>query len=233
MEVIRTHLEVDRWVLFGGSWGSTLALVYAETHPERVLNMVLRGIFLCRQEDLDWFYKPGGANRVFPDAWEEFINHLRPHFPEHQQTELLKHAYQCLTGEDEVARMAVAKAWSEWEAKCATLQPNPNVVNHLTNPHVAMSLARIEAHYFINHIFLEENQILNSADRLAEIPGVIVHGRYDMVCPLDNAYALKKAWPKAELEIVREAGHSAFEPGMVHALVTATNTIAGHYSIPS
>lgn len=226
MEAIRNHLGIERWVLFGGSWGSTLALVYAETYPQRVLNMVLRGIFLCRTIDLDWFYKPGGANRVFPEEWEAFISHL----PLKEQSNILENYYQRLTGKDEVAKMAAAKAWSRWEGVCLTLQPNPNVVNHLTNPHVAMSMACIEAHYFMNDIFLEENHILNNASRLADIPGVIVHGRYDMVCPLDNAYALKKVWPKAELEIVRDAGHSAFEPGMTHALVTATNTIAGYYS---
>lgn len=226
MEVIRQQLGVERWVLFGGSWGSTLALVYAQAHPDRVLNMVLRGIFLCRTVDLDWFYKPGGASRVFPDAWEEFISHL----PANEQNNILENYYHRLTGEDELAKMSAAKAWSQWEAVCATLQPSPHVVNYLTNPHVALSLSRIEAHYFMNNIFLTENQILENAQHLADIPGVIVHGRYDMVCPLDNAYALKKAWPRATLEIVRDAGHAASEPGMIHALVGATNTIAGYYS---
>jgi len=225
MEAIRVHLGIDKWVLFGGSWGSTLALVYAQTYPDRVLNMVLRGIFLCRDGDLAWFYETGGASRLFPDAWEAFIGHL----PSEEQKSVLKNYYQRLTGEDEVAKMAAAKAWSLWEASCATLQPNAQVTNHFAHPHIAMSLARIEAHYFINHCFLEPNQILKNAHKLANIPGVIIHGRYDVICPLDGAYALQKAWPRSELQIIRDAGHAACELGIASALVTATNTIARHY----
>lgn len=224
MEAIRVHLGVSRWVLFGGSWGSTLALVYAEMHPERVLNMVLRGIFLCRQEEFDWFYKPGGANRIFPEAYENFINHLHPE----ERNHVLQSYYQRLTGPDELMQMSAAKAWSEWEGICATLLPSPQVVNSMTEPHCAMSLARIETHYFMNEIFLSPNYILKNARRLAKIPGVIVHGRYDMICPLDNAFALHQAWPKSTLEIVRDAGHSASEPGIINALVSATNAIARH-----
>lgn len=226
MEQIRRYLNIEKWVIFGGSWGSTLALVYAETYPDRVINLILRGIFLCREEDLAWFYQPGGASRVFPDQWEAFIKHL----PEDEQTEITQNYYKRLTGEDEVARMSAAKAWSLWEAACATLQPSPQVVTHLTTGHTAMSLARIEAHYFMNKAFLEPNQILKHADKLSQIPGVIVHGRYDMVCPLDNAYALHKAWPKSELQIIRDAGHASCEAGIVSALVAATNTVAQLYN---
>jgi proline iminopeptidase len=222
MEFIRTHLGIERWVLFGGSWGSTLALVYAEAHPERVINLILRGIFLCRQHDLDWFYQPGGTSRLFPDQWEAFISHL----PEHERSEILQSYYRRLTGDDEIAKMSAAKAWSLWEGSCATLQPNTQVVNHFTHPHVAMSLARIEAHYFMHHVFLEPDQILKNAHRLENIPGVIVHGRYDVICPLDGAYELHKAWPLSELKIIRDAGHSACELGIINALVTATNTVA-------
>jgi proline iminopeptidase len=226
MEATRLHLHVDKWVLFGGSWGSTLALVYAETHPERVLSMVLRGIFLCRQQDIDWFYKAGGASRLFPDAWEAFEHHL----PLAERKDVLNNYYRRLTGPDELCRMAAAKVWSQWEGVCSTLLPNTDVVNTITLPHTAMSLARIETHYFMNDSFLEPNQILKNAALLANIPGTIVHGRYDVVCPLDNAYALHQVWPNSRLEIIRDAGHSACEVSIIHALVLATNSIAKYYN---
>lgn len=222
MEAIRNYLKIDKWILFGGSWGSTLALVYAETHPERVLHLILRGIFLCRPEDLAWFYEVGGASQIFPDHWEKFIEHL----PKKEHSQVLQSYYRRLTGEDELAKMSAAKAWSLWEGSCSTLQPNNQVVNHFIDPHVAISLARIEAHYFMKNAFLTENQILMNAGRLADIPGTIVHGRYDVVCPLEGAYALHKAWPRAELQIIRDAGHSALELGIINALIMATNTVA-------
>lgn len=222
IEAIRLHLGIDRWVVCGGSWGSTLALLYAETYPEHVLSMVLRGIFLCREKDLDWFYKEGGASRVFPDAWENFISPLSVE----ERQNILNSYYHRLTGEDELARMAAAKAWSEWEGVCSTLQPNPAVVNHFMEPHFALSLARIETHYFIHNVFLEANQIINNADQLKDIPGVLIHGRYDMICPLDNALALHRAWPTSELMIIRDAGHSNFEAGIVVAMVSVLESIA-------
>jgi len=222
MEAIRKHLNIDRWVLFGGSWGSTLALVYGQTHPERVLSMILRGIFLCRQEEFDWFYKEGGASRLFPDAWEKFVGHL----PQNERSTVLQSYYNRLTGRDELQRMGAAKAWSEWEGSCACLLPNPQVVDFMTDPHQAISLARIETHYFINNAFLKPNQILDNMHRIKNIPGIIVHGRYDMVCPLDNAYALHKAWSNSTLEIIRDAGHSACELSIINALVAATNAVA-------
>lgn len=217
MERIRQELKVDRWVIFGGSWGSTLALVYAETHPTRVLGLILRGIFLCRPGDIHWFYQ-SGANRLFPDYWQDFIAPI----PESERHDLLHAHYRRLTGEDEVARMRSAEAWSIWEGRTATLLPKKEVVDFFSDPHVALSLARIEAHYFINHIFLRPNQVLHDAYKLANIPGVIVHGRYDVVCPIENAWDLHKAWPEARLEIVPAAGHSASEPGIVSALIQAT-----------
>lgn len=222
IEGIRNHLGIAKWIVFGGSWGSTLALVYAETHPENVLGLILRGIFLCREQDIDWFYKEGGASRLFPDHWEAFANHL----PENERSNILDNYYQRLINHDEVARMSAAKAWALWEGSCATLQPNPHVVDRFTNIHTAVSLARIEAHYFVNKIFLEPNQILNDAHKLQDIPGVIVHGRYDVVCPIDNAFALNKVWPQSELQIIRDAGHSACELGIINALVAATNQFA-------
>lgn len=222
MEVIRKQLNIEKWVLFGGSWGATLALVYAETHPDRVLSMILRGTFLCRQKDFDWFYKEGGASRLFPEAWDELTQHI----PITQDKSLIECAYEILTGQDEVARMATAKAWAKWEGTCSTLLNNPETVEHFTHPHLALSLARIETHYFHHNAFLTPNQILDNAHLLENIPGIMIHGRYDLVCPLDNAYDLSKVWPKGELKIVRDAGHAAFEPGIVAALINATQEVA-------
>ena len=222
IERIREALGIERWVLFGGSWGSTLSLAYAEAHPERVLAMILRGIFLCRREDLLWFYQDG-AHRVFPDYWEHFVEQI----PVEERNDFMQAYYRRLTGQNEIARMSAAKAWSQWEAECATLRPNHEVVEHYVDPHVALSLARIEAHYFVNDAFLEAGQLLRDAHRIADIPGYIVHGRYDLVCPVDNAFALHAVWPKAELQIIRDAGHSAAEPGITDALVRATQELSG------
>jgi proline iminopeptidase len=221
MEKIREHLGVERWVLFGGSWGSTLSLVYAETHPARVLGLILRGIFLCRPWEIRWFYQEG-ANRVFPDYWQEFIAPI----PEPERHDLLHAHHRRLIGKDEVARMASAKAWSVWEGRAATLLPNKHVVEFFGTPRTALSLARIEAHYFVHDSFLEPDQILRNAPALAGIPGTIVHGRYDMVCPLQNAWELVQAWPEARLDIIPNTGHSAMEAGIVNALVKATIDMA-------
>jgi proline iminopeptidase len=220
MERIRELLGIERWVLFGGSWGSTLSLVYAETHPERVLGLILRGIFLCRPREIYWFYQDG-ANRIFPDYWQDFIAPI----PEAERHDLLHAHHRRLVGEDEVARMRSAEAWSVWEGRTATLIPRQAVIDFFANPHVALSLARIEAHYFVNDIFLKPDQILRDAHRLAGIPGYIVHGRYDMVCPFESAWDLHRAWPQAELRIIADAGHAASEPGIVDALVQATHDL--------
>jgi proline iminopeptidase len=217
MEAIRVKLGVQSWVLFGGSWGSTLSLVYAQTHPDRVLGLILRGIFLCRQSEIDWFYQ-NGANRIFPDFWQDFIQPI----PEKERANLLSAFYKRLTGVDEVARMACAKAWSTWEGRTATMQPKRSVVDHFSDPHTALSLARIEAHYFMNQSFLKPDQILNDTKKLKDIPGTIVQGRYDMICPMESAWALSQAWPMAELDIINNAGHSAAELGTAEALVAAT-----------
>lgn len=218
MECIRETLGVKKWVVFGGSWGSTLGLVYAQTHPERVSGLVLRGIFLCRPQDIHWFYQDG-AQRIFPDHWQNYLQVI----PESERGNMLSAYYARLTGDDEVARMAAAKAWSIWEGQCSTLMPRKRVIEHFANPHTALSLARIECHYFMNDSFLEPDQIIRNADRLAGIPGIIVHGRYDVVCPLDQAWALHQAWPASVLEIIPDAGHSASEKGIIDALVRATN----------
>jgi proline iminopeptidase len=221
MEAIRQRLGIERWVVFGGSWGSTLGLVYAETHPERVLGLILRGIFLCRPGDIHWFYQQG-ASSLLPERWEEFLAPI----PETERSDLVGAYYRRLTGSDEVSRMAAAKAWSLWEAHASTLLPKPAVVDHFGNPRTALSLARIECHYFMHDSFLQPEQILANAARLHGIPGVIVHGRYDVVCPAEQAWALHRAWPDAELHMVADAGHSALEPGIVDALVTATIHLA-------
>ncbi len=221
MEAIRLHLGVDRWLLFGGSWGSTLSLLYTQAHRERVLGLVLRGIFLCRKRDLEWFYQ-GGAGRLFPDYWADYVKPI----PEHERTDFIAAYYRLLTGDNELARMGAAKAWSLWEAHCSTLRPNTHVLDHFGDPHTAMAMARIEAHYFQHQCFVEENQILNHVGLLEGIPGIIVHGRYDVVCPLDQAYELHANWPDAQLHIIRDAGHAATEPGTTDALVRATNEMA-------
>ncbi|WP_317932478.1 prolyl aminopeptidase [Halioxenophilus sp. WMMB6] len=221
MEALRETLGVEQWLLFGGSWGSTLSLLYAQAHPERVLGLILRGIFLCRQKDIDWFYQ-GGAAHVFPDYWQHFLKQI----PEAEQGNLLSAYYQRLTSSNELAQMAAAKAWSQWEAQCATLRPNHELVDNFTAPHVAVALARIETHYFMHDSFIEEDQILKQMDKISHLPGIIVHGRYDMVCPLDNAVALYDRWPEAELKIIRDAGHASREPGTVDALVRATMEFA-------
>jgi proline iminopeptidase len=221
MERIREHLGIDRWVLFGGSWGSTLALAYAQQHPHRVLGMILRGIFLCRPRDIQWFYQDG-AGRLFPDYWEDYLAPI----PEAERDDMVAAYYRRLTSDDELTRMAVAKTWSQWEGRAATLTTNPGVVAHFQDPYVALSLARVECHYFKHRCFLEPEQLLRDADRLSDIPGSIVHGRYDVVCPVDQAWALHKAWPVADLHIIPDAGHSASEPGIARELVAATDTLA-------
>lgn len=224
IEKIRVLLGVEKWVLFGGSWGSTLSLVYAQTHPERVLGLILRGIFLCRDQDIRWFYQEG-ASRVFPDYWESFIEPI----PEAERGNFVEAYYRLLTSPNELEQIQAAKAWSIWEGRCATLHPNQKVVDRFGHPHVAIALARIECHYFMHQSFLSPDQILKQADKLAGIPGIIVHGRYDMVCPLDNATALKKVWEDAELNIIRDAGHSASEPAIIDALIRACDAMSDKF----
>ena len=221
MERIRSQLGVERWLLFGGSWGSTLSLLYAEAFPERVLGLVLRGIFLCRKSDIDWFYRYG-ASCIFPDHWQDFVAQI----PDDERADLLGAYHRRLTGDNEITRMAAAKAWSLWEARCATHDPNPQVVARFGSPQVALAMARIEAHYFVHGGFIGENQICAEAVRLAAIPTVIVHGRYDLICPVEQALALQRALPHAELEVIRDAGHASSEPGTLDALIRATDRFA-------
>ena len=221
IEVIREYLGVSKWIMFGGSWGSTLSLLYAQNFPSRVSALILRGIFLCRKCDLDWVYKDG-TNHVFPDYWEEFVKAV----PESERSDLINAYYDRLTGEDELARMAAAKSWSAWEGNCSKLRPSAEALAKFTKPHFALALSRIETHYFVNKGFIEENQILKNMSAISDIPGRIVHGRYDILCPLNNANTLHHHWQNSELHIVRDAGHSASEPGTVDALMRATQDIA-------
>lgn len=219
MEKIREFLGVDQWIVFGGSWGSTLSLVYAQTHPDRVKALILRGIFLGREEELQWFYQ-GGAAKIFPDYWEEFVSVI----PESERGNIIAAFHKRLNGENELARMGAAKAWAKWEAHTSTLVPSKSVLEAFSEPHMAMSLARIETHYFMNNSFLEPNQILKNIDKIANIPGIIVQGRYDMICPMHTAHELYDAWPSSELDIITDAGHAASERGIADALVRATLT---------
>ncbi len=218
METIRQQLGIDKWVVFGGSWGSTLALAYAQNHPDRVLGLILRGIFLCRQREIDWFYQEG-ASRIFPDIWEKYLEPI----PTAEHGALVSAYYQRLTSDDEFTRMQAAKAWSLWEGRTATLISSQKVLDHFGNAHTALSLARIECHYFMHQSFLRENQLLEEAHKLKDIPGVIVQGRYDVICPMESAWQLHQAWPGSILQIIPDAGHSAIETGIVNALVKATD----------
>jgi len=221
MERIRSYLGIEKWVLFGGSWGSTLALAYAQSHPESVHGLILRGIFLARPQEIEWFYQ-AGASRLFPDYWEDYLAPI----PEDERHDLLTAYYKRLTGNDQIAQMHCAKAWSTWEGRTATLRPNAQVVERFCEAQRALSIARIECHYFTHNAFLEPNQLIRDMSKIAHLPGDIVHGRYDVICPLDNAWALHQAWPDSELQIIREAGHSATEPGITDALVRATEEMA-------
>lgn len=225
LEALRAHLGITQWVLFGGSWGSTLALLYGQTHPSVVLGFILRGIFLGRPEDLSWLYE-NGAGRIFPEHWQKFcaaVDH---------ETPLLDTYYHRLTGADELEALRVAKAWAAWEGLIATLKPSPKTVARFINPHTALSMARISAHYFVQQCFLDDNQLLRDMPKITDLPAIIVHGRYDMICPMDNAWALKQAWPGARLEVIREAGHSAHDPAMADALIRATDDMAHDLGVP-
>lgn len=221
IERLRRHLGLERWLVFGGSWGSTLALAYAERHPERVAALVLRGIFLLRRFELEWFYQRG-ASLLFPDHWQEFLAPIPPG----ERGDLISAYHRRLTGADPIERLAAARAWSRWEARTSFLAENPSFVASFDDDAHALEFARIESHYFVHGGFFEcDGQLLRDAPRIAAIPGVIVQGRYDVPCPVQSAWDLAQAWPAGELRIVPDAGHSAFEPGMVHELVAATNRL--------
>jgi proline iminopeptidase len=221
IEILRAALNIDRWQVFGGSWGSTLALAYAETHPERVSELVLRGIFLLQQKEMDWLYR-FGTSELFPELWQKFIKPI----PKSERHDLLTAYHKRVTGDDPVLRLQAAKAWSSFEGSTITLLPDKAIADFFEADDIALAMARIETHYFVNKGFMEEGQLLRDIDRIRRIPAIIVHGRYDVLCPAGTAWTLSQAWPEAQLRIVPDAGHSAFEPGNVHELVMATDTFA-------
>jgi proline iminopeptidase len=221
IEALRRHLGIEQWLVFGGSWGSTLGLVYAEAYPERVSGLILRGIFLCRPQDIHWFYQQG-ASRLFPEQWEYYLAPVA----EAERHDMVSAYYRLLTSDDATIRLEAARAWSLWEGRTISLLPCAETELAFAEAQFALAMARIECHYFIHNSFLEPNQILNNAHRLANIPGIIIHGRYDVVCPVDNAYSLSTVWPRAELQVIADAGHAASEPGIVDALVSATRDFA-------
>lgn len=222
IERIREHFQIEQWLVFGGSWGSTLALAYAETHPERVRGLVLRGIFLCRSKEIRWFYEDSqGASAIFPDNWETYVQLI----PEAERGDMIDAYYRRLTSDDESVRLETAKAWAQWEASALRLLPDQSLIDEFTEHDKALAVARIECHYFVNNCFFEtDNYLIENVDRIRHIPAVIVHGRYDIVCPFMNAWDLHRAWPEAELKIIADAGHAATEPGIADALVRATDS---------
>jgi proline iminopeptidase len=219
IEKLRRHLQIDKWLVFGGSWGSTLALAYAETHADRVSQLVLRGIFLLRRSEIEWFYQHG-ASELFPDQWEHYIAPI----PAEERRDFVAAFYRRLTSEDKAEQVSAARAWSIWEAATSFLYGNDENVRKWSEKEFAVAVARIECHYFVNRGFFEhDDELLRNIARIRHIPTVIVQGRYDVVCPMRTAWDLHRAWPEADFRVVQDAGHSAFEPGITHELVTATD----------
>jgi proline iminopeptidase len=226
IEALREHVGVNQWLVFGGSWGSTLSLAYGVTHPDRTLGLVLRGIFLVSKPEVQWFYQ-SGASRLFPDAYDRYIAPI----PEDERDDLLMAFHRRLTGDDRQTRIEAARAWSRWEGETLSIKGPLTTPPRFNEDDFVDAFARIECHYFVNRgFFASDNWLLEQcAEKLKHIPGVIVHGRYDVVTPLSTAWALSKAWPKAELHIVPDAGHSSMEPGIVDKLIQATDHFAGVY----
>lgn len=218
-EKIRELLKIDKWVVFGGSWGSTLALAYAITHPSKVTALILRGIFLCRPSEIKWFYQEG-ASQIFPDVWDEYLKVI----PENERHDLVAAYHKRLTHEDRDVRLQAAKAWSKWEAATSRLYMDATAVDEFEDPDFALSFARIECHYFTNNAFFKTNNwLIENIEKIRHIPGFIVQGRYDVVCPARSAWDLHKAWPEAKFEIIADSGHAASEPGTRSALVRAAD----------
>src|SRR6185312_10594462 len=221
IERLREHLQIEKWLVFGGSWGSTLALAYAQTHPQRVTEIVLRGIFLLRRWELEWFYQnPGGAAALYPDLWEQYVAPI----PVSERSDMMRAYYSRLTSQEPAELASAARAWSIWEGATSFLRMNPSYVSKFDQDAYAAAFARIECHYFVNGGFLRsDNQLIEEVGRIRHIPAVIVQGRYDVVCPMKSAWDLHRAWPEATLHISADAGHSAFEPSNLHELIKATD----------
>ncbi|MDB9997182.1 prolyl aminopeptidase [Gammaproteobacteria bacterium] len=219
IENLRNKLGIEKWLVFGGSWGSTLSLAYAQAHPESVSEIVLRGIFLLRKEELHWFYQDG-ASRIFPEAWSSFLEII----DEDKRDNLMNAYHKIFTSDDKQKRLIAAIAWSRWEAATSSLSYKPSLVEEFSDPEFALAFALIENHYFINKGWFEtENQLIENIDKIRSIPSVIVQGRYDLVCPMKTAWELSEAWPEAEMIIAPSSGHTAFEKEIMHALISATN----------
>ena len=222
IEKIRTHLGIERWLVFGGSWGSTLALAYAEKHPERVSHLVLRGIFLLRKREVDWFYQEG-ASWIYPDAWEHFLEPI----PEAERHDMVAAYHRRLTSTDAATRMKAARAWSIWEGSTSKLMPNLDMMSRFGESKFAEAFARIECHYFVNRGFFDSDDwLLENVHRIRHIPATIVQGRYDVVCPMRSAWDLHRAWPEADFRVVADAGHAASESGILAHLIETTNRYA-------
>lgn len=221
IERLRAMMGVERWLVFGGSWGSTLALAYAQAHVNRVTELVLRGIFTIRKSEIDWYYQ-AGASRIYPDKWERFVSPI----PQAERGDLVAAYRRRLTGDDRAAQIAAARAWSVWEGETIRLLPDPALSATHDADDFALAFARIENHYFVHGGWLEDGQLIRDAGKLADIPGVIVQGRYDMACPAETAWALHRAWPQARFEMIEGAGHAYNEPGILDALIRATDGFA-------
>lgn len=222
IEKLKQHLKIERWAVFGGSWGSTLALAYAQTYPNSCEQLFLRGIFLLRQKEIDWFYQYG-ASRLYPDAFADYLAAI----PENERENLVQAYYKRLTGDDEKERKKAAKAWATWEGRTSKLIPDPNADETFGEEKFADAFARIECHFFTNKGFFKSDaHLLDNIDKMRHIPGLIVHGRYDVVCPVENAWELHQAWPESKLQIIEAAGHSLAEPGITQALIQATDDYA-------
>lgn len=221
IDAIRDYLGINRFVLFGGGWGALLALLYAEMFPQQIGALLLHQIFLGRRKDVDWFYQ-SGANVIFPDYWQDFISLV----PANEQKHITKFYADCLQGDNELARMAAAKHWAMWQARCGSLHPHLSVIDQFSAPHFALALAKLESHYVNNHYFISENQVLEDAHKIRHIPTYLIHGRYDIICPLAGAWDLHQALPASIFRIIRDAGHSDREAGVIDALITASKEVS-------
>ena len=228
IEAIRQFLNIEKFVLFGGSWGSSLALAYAQTYPQFVAAMILRGIFLCRQHEIQWFYQ-SGTSRFFPDYWRDFISLV----DEEQRSDIVYAYHLMLTSENEITRMAAARAWVQWESRCSELTYHDHAEHKNKVSPSTLAMACIENHYFINDSFFASNQLLANMPIIEHIPAMIIHGRYDTICPLENAWQLQQAWPNSKLYITPATAHSAFEPANIDALVRATDHFSGVLEVES
>ncbi|MBA2656987.1 MAG: prolyl aminopeptidase [Tatlockia sp.] len=221
INALREFLQIDQFVLFGGGWGSLLALLYAQTYPQQVSALLLFQIFLGRRKDIDWLYK-SGASFIYPDYWQEF----RSFVPPAEQDKIPQYYAKCLQGDNELARMSAAKNWALWKARCSSLHPHLCLIEQFSDPHFALALATLESNYIENHYFIEDNQIINNISRIRPIPIYLVHGRYDMICPLEGAWDLHQALPTSLLKIIRDAGHSSLETGIIDAIIDASKELS-------